>query len=215
MLNFYDKPSYDSISKLCLKCDKFYGLKKNNFLCSKCGNLDINTKSKQNLKILDKINIFNSEDFLELKKFIGQIKYYEYVHDIKSIYNVFGKKINSKSISFECFMIQLYLFQICILKLPKFEVDKEKNFFFITNTKDYFPSKLLSLEQSNNVIDILNTYDYKNKHLISHAICKYTKYFWKIDTKYFHPSTLCYWGNFGEEPFLVNYNFKNRYQFGC
>ena len=60
---------------------------------------------------------------------------------------------------------------------------------------------LLSLEQANELLDIIRLEDQEKSHLLSHSIAKWLMKPW-IQSDKFHHSSLCYYGNYGEEPNL-------------
>ncbi len=95
-------------SKKCIKCEKYFGMKENNFLCSSCSGIKLS-----NLKVIDNIEVLKEYKYFT-KKHISVInnliKNRDKLKDtvFKNIYTIITKKskFDEELIAF--------LFNLCI-----------------------------------------------------------------------------------------------------
>tara|TARA_E500000178_G_scaffold340526_1_gene383326 strand:- start:144 stop:848 length:705 start_codon:yes stop_codon:yes gene_type:complete len=172
----------------CESCNKFYGLLHNDkYLCSECSGL-MNINKKKTFKTL--YDYLSKYDILDKKKFQHLVIFCKEINTIVT-------KDNVKKIS--------HLLHLCLLLL----LTNNKDYIVLSDISSIFKHKfivnldeiknLLSLKQAEELLYIFNREKLENSYCnISHIIARFLKEPWK-QSNVFHPSSLCYYGNFGNK----------------
>jgi hypothetical protein len=175
----------------CVDCKNFYGvLVDGKYLCSKCSGLmkkNLNSRKSNVMNFISKYSIIDNKNFVHFRFFCGKLK---------NMYSPGGKL----TIELLCKILRRYI--LLMLSGNTSVHDNWKPLFSYENPKKIDEIKelkyLFSLEQCN---EILNLFRYEtfseNFHFISHCMARYLKTPW-IQSNLFHPSSMCYHGNFGE-----------------
>ena len=236
-MNYYDKPISNNniyITKKCIKCNKFYGIKKNDFKCTKCANI-IHKSSKifSNKNILDSYNEVNNNKFIKIKNIVKNLDYIKNEQKLKNVYKNhclyqnFIKEHDSKfnyhdfieqredtnlkfsENKFKSFIISFFYFFI-IFDFDTNHILNEnldKILVVYYSLKKHKKLKLLTNDQAYELI-LLTKWKEKEEREgleLSHTIAKLMKYPWKQNNN-FHPASSCYHGNYREIPNLKHNN---------
>jgi hypothetical protein len=243
-MNFYDEPLNNNniyFTRKCIECDKFYGIKKNGFKCTKCANIKIiSSKILSNKSILDSYKEVNNNQFIKIKNVVKNLDYIKNEEKLKNIYKNhclyqnFIKEHDSKfnyhdfieqredtnlkfsETKFKSFIISFfYLFIVFNFDTNDIlDENLDKILVVYYSLKKNKQITLLSNDQAYELI-ILTKWKkyYINEGLeLSHTIAKLMKYPWKQNEN-FHPASSCYHGNYREVPNLKYNNIiKNNIQ---
>jgi len=232
-MNFYDEPLNNNniyFTRKCIECDKFYGIKKNSFKCTKCANIKIiSSKILSNKSILDSYKEVNNNQFIKIKNVVKNLDYIKNEEKLKNIYKNHclyqnfikenGSKFNYHDFieqredtnlklpgtKFKSFIISFfYLFIVFHFDTNDIlDENLDKILVVYYSLKKNKQLKLLSNDQAYEII-LLTKWKEQEKSEgleLSHTIAKLMKYPWQQNEN-FHPASSCYHGNYREVPNL-------------
>ena len=190
----------------CVECKKFYGvLTDGKYLCSKCsGLMNMNLKSREEnvMKFISRYSILDNKNFVHFRVFCAKLR---------NMYSPKGKL----TVEMLCIFLRRY---IILMLSGDTSVHDDWRPLFLHKTPEKIDEiedlkYLFSLEQCNEILNIFRNETFSEDfHFISHCIARYLKTPW-IQSNIFHPSSMCYHGNFGEIKYCGYENFYKENHF--
>lgn len=183
----------------CVNCKKFYGvLVDGKYLCSECsGLMDINKKNRNEkvLQFIEKFKILDKKNFRHFRVFCNKLS---------KMYSIGGKL----KIPQLCYYLRKY---IILMLSGNFKVHDEWGPIFNNNNDDIEKidelKYLFSISQCEEILNLFKGESFRDEyHFISNCMARYLKTPW-IQSNIFHPSSMCYHGNFGEVKYCGYQNF--------